>query len=123
MSEIVAVIREIRISELELRTRLGVTEAERAQPQRVLCNITLLPDRAENLQDQIDATVDYAAVAGLVRQISNANVYRLLETMAEEMTAQIATRFEVRWVTIELRKFALRDASYVSVTSSREEAA
>jgi len=53
------------------------------------------------------------------RQISRANVYRLLETLAEEITAQIITRFEVKRMSLELRKCVLRDAELVSATSVR----
>lgn len=115
-------ISEIRIEQLELRARLGVTEAERAQPQRLLCLAKIVPAAGENLRDQIEETVDYAAVAVLLRQISGAKVYRLLETMAEDMAEQIVTKFPVRRVTLELRKFALRDAEFVGVTSVKETA-
>ncbi len=111
-------IDQIRIQELEVRARVGVPEFERAELQRVLCSVTMIP-AGETVRDEIDATVDYAAVAALVRQIADRHVFRLIETMAEEIAAQIAAKFHLRSVTVEVRKFALRDAAFVSAQATK----
>ncbi|MEP7071257.1 MAG: dihydroneopterin aldolase [Verrucomicrobiota bacterium] len=109
---------QIRIQELEVRARVGVPEFERAELQRVLCSVTMIP-AGETVRDDIDATVDYAAVAALVRQIADRHVFRLIETMAEEIATQIVAKFHLRSVTVEVRKFALRDAAFVSAQATK----
>lgn len=97
--------------------RVGVPEEERAQPQRVVCNVTLLPKSTERYDD-IAATVDYTTVAGHVREIAGVKSFKLIETLAEEIARGITRHFCVEKATVEVRKFVLPDASFVSVTAS-----
>ena len=111
-------IEQIRIEQLELRARIGVPEVERAQPQRLLCSVAIEP-AAQPSQDNLQSTIDYAALAALVRQIGNAQVFRLLETLAEHIAEKILEKFPAREIRVEIRKFALRDAAFTSVTARR----
>jgi dihydroneopterin aldolase len=43
----------------------------------------------------------------------------LIETLADMLASHLLTSFPIQKVTIELRKFALQDAKYVSVTVTR----
>jgi dihydroneopterin aldolase len=44
----------------------------------------------------------------------------LIETLAEETAAHLLAQFSLRKVEVEVRKFVLPDANYVSVTAVRE---
>jgi dihydroneopterin aldolase len=43
----------------------------------------------------------------------------LIETLADRLATHLLKSFPIQKVTIELRKFALQDAKYVSVTVTR----
>lgn len=115
----VAVIDRIHIEQLQLRARVGVPDSERAQPQRLILNVTLWPKITE-LHDEIASTIDYSAVTKSVREFVNPHEYKLIETLADEAAAHLLAEFKVRKVAVEVRKFALSDTDYVSVTAVRE---
>ena len=112
---------QILISRLELSTRIGATEAERSQPQRVLASIVLEPARSfAELRDRLSQTVDYDAVAQLVKAHALGGERTLIETLAEEIAALLLRRFALAAVEIELRKFFLPDAEFTGVRIRRE---
>ena len=113
------VINCIHIEQLELFARVGVPTSERSEPQRLILNITLWPKIAE-LHDDIANTVNYSAVAECVKNFVSHHDYKLIETLAEETAAHLLAQFNLRKVEVEVRKFVLPDANYVSVTAIRE---
>jgi FolB domain-containing protein len=113
------VIDRIHIEQLEVHGRVGVPDFERAEPQRLSLNVTLWPKIAE-LHDNIANTVNYSVVAECAKEFVNQHDYKLIETLAEEMAAHLLAQFDLRKVELEVRKFVLPDANYVSVTAVRE---
>jgi FolB domain-containing protein len=113
------VIDRIHIEQLEVPGRVGVPNSERAEPQRLSLNVTLWPKIAE-LHDDIANTVNYSAVAECVKEFVSCHDYKLIETLAEEMAAHLLAQFNLRKVELEVRKFVLPEANYVSVTAVRE---
>jgi dihydroneopterin aldolase len=113
------VIDRIHIEQLEVFARVGVPDSERAEPQRLSLNVTFWPARAGR-RDNIDDTVNYSEVAETVKKFVAGREYRLIETLAEEIAGHLLARFPLRKVEVEVRKFVLPDASYVSVTAIRE---
>lgn len=110
----------IHIRELELLARVGVPEQERAQPQRLTASITLWPTAGlEQLADQIDRTVDYAAVAQGVAVFAAKRGDHLIETLAAEIASDLLATFPLKRVRIELRKFILPNTKYVAVILTR----
>jgi dihydroneopterin aldolase len=113
-------IDRIHIEQLEIHARVGVPDSERAQPQRLTLNVTFWPNRARP-RDNIADTVNYSEVAASLKQFVVQRDYRLIETLAEEMAGHLLTRFPLRKVAVEVRKFVLPDANHVSVTAIREQ--
>jgi FolB domain-containing protein len=113
------VIDRIHIEQLEVHGRVGVADSERAQPQRLSLNVTLWSKIAE-LHDDIANTVNYSAVAESVKDFVGHHDYKLIETLAEEIATHLLAQFNLRKVEVEVRKFVLPDANYVSVTAIRE---
>ena len=112
---------QILISRLELSTRIGATEAERSEPQRLLVSLVLEPSTGfSELRDRLARTVDYDAVAQTVKAHALAGERTLIETLAEEIAALVLRRFAVNAVEIELRKFFLPDAEFTGVRIRRE---
>jgi FolB domain-containing protein len=110
----------IHIEQLEISARVGVPATERENPQRLTVNLTLWPARGLfDLKDDIRRTVDYAAVCEETKKIAREQASRLVETLADRVAVHLLRVFTVRKITVEVRKFVLPDAAYVSVTVTR----
>jgi dihydroneopterin aldolase len=111
---------QIHIEQLELFAHIGVPDAERAAPQRLIANITLWPMcDLRDLNDEIERTVNYATLCQEMKKFAGENACKLLETLTHRLAQHLLKNFRVRQITIELRKFALPDAQYASVTVTR----
>ena len=113
---------KIVISDLEVEARVGVTEAERAQPQRLLITVELERDlRQAGRTDDLAATADYSAVADLVREIATAKPRNLVEALAEELARAILSHKMADTVTVEVRKFSLPKTQFIAVRLTRSQ--
>ncbi|MGV3663364.1 MAG: dihydroneopterin aldolase [Prosthecobacter sp.] len=107
---------EIRITALRLTTHIGVPDEERASSQELEADITLhVSTRFEAMNDDITATIDYAAVAARLQALAAERPRRLIETLAAEMAACVLGEFQAAGVTIDLRKRILPDTDHVAV--------
>ena len=111
---------KIHIEQLDVYTRVGVPEEERAKPQRLTVNISLWPyQQTSDLADHIGRTVNYSAVADETKNFLRDQSVKLIETLAERLANHLLKNFPIQKVTIELRKFVLQDVKYVSITVTR----
>ncbi len=111
---------EIHIEQLDVYTRVGVPEEERTNPQRLTVSISFWPyQQTSDLTDCIERTVDYSTVAEETKNFLCNQSVSLIETLAEALARHLLRSFPMQKVTIELRKFALEDAKYVSITVTR----
>lgn len=111
---------EIHIEELDVFAHIGVPEEERAKPQKLTINVSLWPyQQTSDLADHIERTVNYSAVAEETKNFVRDQSVSLVETLADRLASHLLKSFPIQKVTIELRKFALQDAKYVSVTVTR----
>ena len=111
---------EIHIEQLEVLTRIGVPEEERANPQKLTVSISLWPyQKTGNLADNIEQTVNYSAVAEETKNFVRDQSLNLIETLADRLAMHLLKTFPIQKVTIEVRKFPLPDAKYVSVNVTR----
>ena len=113
-------IERIHIEQLEVSAHVGVPDQERAQPQRLVFNVTLWPEVAEP-GDDLARTVNYSAAADCLKQFVQGQSCRLIETLAEGAAKELLTKFKLRRVEVEVRKFVLPDAAFVAVTAVREQ--
>lgn len=112
---------EIIIQELELSASIGVTEAERSQPQLLVVSLVLRPPtQFGEVEEKLSRTVDYAAVCVELRRFVAGRSHVLIETLAHEMAEHVLRNFDVSRVELELRKFALPETRYVGVRVVRE---
>ena len=109
----------IQIHGLELRVSLGVPDDERASPQRVVANLMFWPSGGAVTKDEIRETVDYAAVAAETTRFAASCSYKLLETTTDRLALHLLETFTIEKIVLELRKFPLSSAEYVSVTVER----
>jgi len=111
---------QIHIHQLTVFARVGVPRVERAKRQRLVLNITLWAARdLRDLQDTIKHTVDYSALCRETKTFLSRQSPKLLETLANDLVAHLLRKFRVRKISIEVRKFVLKDAAYASVTVTR----
>ena len=111
---------EIHIEQLDVFTCVGVPEEERANPQRLTVSISFWPSQQTNdLADHIERTVNYSTVAEETKNFLRDQSVSLVETLAERLASHLLKSFPIQKLTIELRKFVLPDAKYVSITVTR----
>ncbi len=112
----------IHINQLELMACIGVPDKERENPQRLTISLTLWSRRdGADLNDDITRTVNYAAVCAETKKFVRDRRDRLIETLADALAKHLLEVFEIRRITIELRKFILPDVEFVSVTVTRQQ--
>lgn len=110
----------IRISGLETEAWIGVTDAERARPQKLVLD-AVLEGNLSGLNDDIARTTDYAKAASWLRVECARREVCLLETLAEDLIAGLFRNFSlVNAATLEIRKFVVPSTRSVSVRIRRE---
>jgi dihydroneopterin aldolase len=110
-----------QIADLRVPTRIGVPQAERADAQTIAFTVRFQILRSfRDLQDDIDQTVDYGAVAEQIRVTAKENRAQLIETLVSEVADRLIARFPLARVEVELKKFVLANTEYVSVRTVRE---
>ena len=111
---------EIRIEQIEIFSVIGVLEHERKGLQRLTVTISFWPyQQTRDLADKIDNAVNYSAVAEETKRFAREQTVNLIETLADRLAAHLLKTFPIQKVTVEVRKFALQDAKYVSATVTR----
>jgi dihydroneopterin aldolase len=106
----------IEIHDLEVSGRIGVPAVERETPQRMLVSLRFQIETAfAVLNDQLEKTIDYGAVAAEVEKIVQITEAHLIEKLVSEIGDALMVRFPMERLEVELRKFILPKARYVSV--------
>ena len=106
----------IRIADLEVFYHVGVTQEERAMPQRLLLTIGISGDFSlAEMSDDLTKTIDYAEVARVLINYGEGRSWKLLEKLASDLANLILDTFTPRAVMVEAKKFVIPQAQYVSV--------
>jgi dihydroneopterin aldolase len=112
----------IVIRDLELDAQIGVTEEERAHPQRLLVTIEMELDLSvAGRTDAESATTDYARVAQMVRTLVTDRPRKLIEAVADEIADMILTNRLAQTVSVEVKKFSIPRSQFVSVQITRSQ--
>lgn len=110
----------IHIEQLEVSARVGVTDAERDQPQQLTVSMTMWPRRRLiDLDDDIRNTINYSEVCNATKDFLRDCSCKLIEKLADRLAMHLLKQFPLRKVTVELRKFVLPDTKFVAVTITR----
>lgn len=98
----------IFISELKVLTKLGVPDWERMVAQTIILDIEIGYDlSAACKNDAIEATIDYGAVVGRIRQTLTDHSFKLVEALAEHLCQLIFNEFAALTVKIKVSKPAV----------------
>ena len=95
----------ITIRDLKVQARVGVSEAERSEPQTLSIGIEIDADLSTAAaSDRLEDTIDYGAVAADVARLVRAADARLLESIADEVARHLLELEGVLGVSVEVLK-------------------
>jgi FolB domain-containing protein len=110
----------IVIRDLTVAYRIGVTDAERAVPQRLQLSLEIGHDfAAAASSDDLGRTIDYHAVCQQLLRFGEGRSWRLIESLAVEIAMMLRTEYGAARATVEVRKFIIPEARYVGVRVTR----
>ena len=111
----------ITLTDLEVHYRVGVPDAERAQPQRLLLTVEMRHDFTRAAAgDDLRETIDYYAVSRRLLAFGEGRSWKLIEKLAADIAAMVLAEFGAAAVTVEVKKFILPETRHVSVLLSRQ---
>jgi dihydroneopterin aldolase len=106
----------ICINDLEVFYQVGVTDEERAKPQRLLLNLEMEHDFSAAVSgDNLGDTIDYHAVCRRLLGFGEGCHWQLIETLATDIATMVLEEFKPRSVGVEVKKFVIPQAASVSV--------
>ena len=107
---------KISIVDLGVLYKVGVPDEERAKPQRLLLTVEMESDfSAAAKSDSIAGTIDYFAVSQRLLNFGDGKNWKLIEKLAADICEMILAEFKPQSVTVEVKKFPISQAKYVSV--------
>jgi FolB domain-containing protein len=110
----------INIVDLEVFYQVGVTDEERAKPQRLLITVEMDFDFSTAvMSDRIEKTINYFDVAQELLKFGERRSWKLLEKLVANLADHIMARYRPETVQIEVKKFPIPQARYVSVMIAR----
>jgi FolB domain-containing protein len=111
---------KITIADLEVSCSVGVTDEERANPQRLLVTVDMTCDfSTAAISDRIEKTINYQEVAAEVEKFCVERTWKLIEKLATNLGDMVLAKFQPQSVTVEVKKFVLPKARHVSVSTTR----
>lgn len=111
----------ITIKDLAVHYCVGVPDAERAQPQRLLLTLELRFDFARAiLRDDLRQTIDYYQVCQRLLRHGEGRSWKLIEKLADDLAVLVLREFNPQEVRVEVKKFIIPEAAYVSATVERQ---
>ena len=110
----------IKIVDLEVKLHVGVTDEERATAQRLLLTVDMDFDfTSAAISDRITKTIDYFAVAQRLLQFGEGRSWKLIEKLVNEIADDVLVEFQPQAVMVEIKKFVIPQAQYVSVSLTK----
>jgi dihydroneopterin aldolase len=111
---------QISIVDLEVFYHVGVPDAERATPQRLLLTVEMEFDFAAAARsNDIADTIDYFAVSQRLLKFGEGRSWKLIEKLAADVADTILGEFKPAAVSIEVKKFIIPQTRHVSVATTK----
>ena len=109
---------KITIVDLEVHYCVGVTDEERAQPQRLLLTVDMSLDfSSASVSDRIERTINYQTVAEDLLKFGEGRSWKLLEKLVANVAERILNEYNPQSVLVEVKKFSIPQARFVSVST------
>lgn len=109
----------IKLKGLEISCHIGVPAEERATPQRLTVDVSLVPEYPfTDMGEDIAKTIDYYQLSLRLEQIAHERPTHLLENLAQRMATCCVDEFGALEATITIQKYILPNAAYSAVTTT-----
>jgi len=114
---------KITIVDLEVHYCVGVTDEERAKPQRLLLTVDMSLDfSSASVSDRIERTINYQVVAEDLLKFGEGRSWKLLEKLVANVAERILNEYNPQSVLVEVKKFSIPQARFVSVSTGQSRA-
>jgi 7,8-dihydroneopterin aldolase/epimerase/oxygenase len=114
---------KITIVDLEVAYCVGVTDEERAKPQRLLVTVDMTFDfSSASVSDRIERTINYETVAADLLKFGEGRSWKLIEKLVANIADRILTEYRPEAVLVEVKKFSIPQARFVSVSTGKARA-
>jgi 7,8-dihydroneopterin aldolase/epimerase/oxygenase len=111
---------KISIVDLEVNFNVGVSDEERAKPQRLLVTVVMEFDfSSAATSDRVTKTIDYFEVVQHILKMGEGRSWKLIERLATEVADAVLTHFRPQIVSVEVKKFVVPQARHVSVSLTK----
>jgi FolB domain-containing protein len=108
---------KITIVDLEVHYCVGVTDEERAKPQRLLVTVVMDLDFTPAVaSDRIERTINYQEVADDLLKFGEGRSWKLIEKLASNIADWVLAEYTPEAVMVEVKKFCIPQARFVSVS-------
>lgn len=115
---------KITIVDLEVHYCVGVTDEERATPQRLLLTVDMSLDfSSAAVSDRIERTINYQTVAEDLLKFGEGRSWKLLEKLVANVADRILTEYQPQSVLVEAKKFSVPQAKFISVSMGQSRSA
>src|SRR5512137_623106 len=97
---------KISIVDLEVFYCVGITDEERATPQRLLLTVDMTLDfSSASVSDRIERTINYQTVANELLKFGGGGGWRLRERLVANIADRILAEYRPRGVMVGVKKF------------------
>jgi len=111
---------KITVTDLEVFYCVGVTDEERAKPQRLLVTVDMAFDfSSAATSDRIEKTINYQDVSDRVLKFGESRNWKLIERLATNLADFILSEYRPEAVLVEVKKFSVPQARHVSVSVTK----
>ncbi len=111
---------KITIVDLETFCSVGVSDEERATPQRLLVTVDMQFDfSSAAVSDRIEKTINYQSVAQDLLKFGQGRSWKLIEKLASNIADMVLTEYKPQAVMVEIKKFPIPQARHVAVSLTR----
>ena len=111
---------KITIVDLEVFYCIGVTEEERAKPQRLLVTVDMEFDfSTAAVSDRVEKTINYHTLAQELLKFGEGRSWKLMERLVSNIADRILSEYGPEAVMVEVKKFPIPQAGYVSVSLTK----
>ena len=111
---------KITIVDLEVFYCVGVTDEERANPQRLLLTVDMTFDfSSAAVSDRIERTINYQTVVDELLKFGEGRSWKLVEKLVNTIADRILAEYKPQGVMVEAKKFSIPQARFVSVSTGK----
>jgi 7,8-dihydroneopterin aldolase/epimerase/oxygenase len=111
---------KITIVDLEVHYCVGVTDEERANPQRLLLTVDMSFDfSSAAVSDRIERTINYQTVVDDLLKFGEGRSWKLLEKLVYNVAERIIDEYKPQAVLVEAKKFSIPQARFISVSTGK----